>query len=147
MELQRWLRGVAKVGFLSLLWVLHYNRTPVRVLVIKKLLCLVHDGFLWLEQPIPITNRFIHRIMRLPYTREHMAMIFGEKGGEQALMESMKEKFKLVKKLPRSAISSIYDPAVKVATQILVDKVMRKCHADDVPTPVVTLAAQCAEGV
>ena len=38
------------------------------------------------------------------------------KGGEQALVESMKEKFKLVKKLRGYAISTIYDPAVKVET-------------------------------
>jgi len=43
-------------------------------------------------------------------------MIFGEKGGEQALAESMKEKFKLVNKPCEYAISSIYDLVVKVAT-------------------------------
>ena len=60
LEPQRWLRGVDKARFLNLLWVLHYNRTPLIVLVIKKLLCLVHDGCLWLEDPIPITDRLIH---------------------------------------------------------------------------------------
>jgi len=74
-------------------------------------------------------------------------MIFGGKGGEQALVESMKEKFKLVKKPRGYAISSICDPAVKVAMQILARKVMRKCCADEVSMPVVTLAAQCTEGV
>ncbi len=59
----------------------------------------------------------------------------------------MKEKFELVKKLCRYAISSIRDPTVNVATQILVGKVMRKCHTDDVSVPVVALATQCAEGV
>lgn len=42
-------------------------------------------------------------------------MIFGNKGGEQALAESMKNKFKLVKKLHGCAISSICDPIMKVA--------------------------------
>jgi len=74
-------------------------------------------------------------------------MMFGEKGGEQALTEAMKEKFKLVKKPWGYAISSISDPTVKVAMQILVGKVMRKCRADEVPTPIVALAAQCAKGV
>ena len=59
----------------------------------------------------------------------------------------MKEKFKLVKKLRGYAISNIYDPAVKVATHILVGKVMRKCRIDDVLAPVIALEAQCAEGV
>lgn len=36
---------------------------------------------------------------------------------------------------------------MKVATQILAGKVMRKYRASEVPTPVVALAEQCAEGV
>lgn len=52
----------------------------------------------------------------------------------------MKKKFKLEKKKGGYAISSINNPAVKVVTQILVWKVMRKCHVDEVPAPVVVLA-------
>ncbi len=63
LESRRWLRGVGKAGLLNLLWVPHYNRTPVTVLVIKQLLCLVHDGCMWLEEPITITYRLIHGIM------------------------------------------------------------------------------------
>ncbi len=44
-------------------------------------------------------------------------MVFGEKVGEQALAEAMKEKFKMVKKLRGYAISSICDPVLKVATR------------------------------
>lgn len=62
LEPQRWLKGVDKAGFLNLLWLPHYNRTSVTVLVIKKLRCLVHDGCLWLEEPIPIMDRLIHKI-------------------------------------------------------------------------------------
>ena len=113
LESQRWLRGVDKAGLLNLLWVSHYNHTPVTILVIKQLLCLVHDGCLWLEEPIPINDRLIHRITRLPYIGKNLAMIFGGKGGEQALAEAMKGKFKLVRKLHGYAISNIYDPCCK----------------------------------
>ena len=102
---------------------------------------------MWLEEPIPITDRLIHRITWLPYTGENLAMMFGEKGGKQALVEAMKEKFKLVKKPRGYDISSICVPVFKVATHILVRKVMRKRHADEVAAPVVELAAQCADGV
>jgi len=140
LELWKWLRGVDKVGLLNLLWVPHYNCTRVIVLVIKQLLCLVHDGYLWLEEPIHITNRLIHRITQVLYTGENPAMMFGRKGGKQAILEAMEEKFKLVKKPQGYAISSIYNPIVKVTTQILVGKVMRKCRADEVPTPVIMFA-------
>lgn len=69
LEPQKWLKDVDKVGLLILLWVPHYNRAPITLLVIKQLLCLVHDGCLWLEDPIPITDMLIHRITWLPYTR------------------------------------------------------------------------------
>lgn len=51
-------------------------------------------------------------------------MIFRGKGDEQALAESMKEKFKLVNKPHGYAISGIYDPTVKVEVHILAGKVM-----------------------
>lgn len=67
LEPRRWLRVVDKVGLLNLLWVSHYNRTLITVLVIKQLLFLVHDGCLWLEDPVPIIDRLIHRITWFPY--------------------------------------------------------------------------------
>jgi len=89
----------------------------------------------------------LHRITSLLYIGKNATMIFGSKGGEQALAESMKEKFKLVKKLHGYAISSICDPTMMVAMQILAGKVMWKCCIDEVLTPVVMLAQQCVEGV
>ena len=64
-----------------------------------------------------------------------------------AITEAMKKKYKLEKNKRGYLISSINNDAVKVATQILASKVMRKCHTDEVPAPVVALAVQCAEGV
>lgn len=58
----KWLRGVEKARLLNLLLVLHYHRALVTIFVIRKLLCLVHDGCLWLEEPIPITDHLIYRI-------------------------------------------------------------------------------------
>lgn len=73
LEPWRWLKGVEKAGLLNLLWVPHYNCTPVTVLVIKQLLCLVHDGCLWLEELIPITHMLIHHITRLLYIGKNPA--------------------------------------------------------------------------
>lgn len=81
-ESWKWLKGVEKAGLINLLCVSHYNHSPITVLVIKKLLCLVHDGCLWLEEPIPIIDILIHRITQFPYTRENLTMRFGGKGGK-----------------------------------------------------------------
>jgi len=59
----------------------------------------------------------------------------------------MKKKFELIKKPHSYSIKSINNPMVKISTQILANKVMRKCRMDVVPAPMVSLAAQCTEGV
>ena len=64
-----------------------------------------------------------------------------------ALIEAMKKKFKLDKKKQGYSICNINNPAIKVATQILAGKVMQRCCADEVPMPVIALAAQYTEGV
>ena len=69
------------------------------------------------------------------------------KSDDLAIAKAMKKKFKLEKKKRGYAISSINNPVVKVAMQILVGKVMQKYHADEVPIPVVALVAKCIEGV
>lgn len=48
LEPQKWMRGVEKVGLLNLLWVAHFHRAPMTIFFIRQLLCLVHDGCLWL---------------------------------------------------------------------------------------------------
>lgn len=141
LELRKCLKGVDKARLLSLLKVPHYNHTPITWLVIKQLLFLVHDGCLWMEEMIPITDRLIHKITRLPYIGENPPMMFGINGGELTLTEVMKEKFKPMKKLWGYAISSIYDPTVKVATFIWAGKDMKKCCKDEVSTPIIALAS------
>lgn len=89
----------------------------------------------------------IHRISLLPYKGKDPVTISKGKGSDLVLAEVMKMKYKLEKEKRGYAISSIKDKAVHVATQILTCKVMRKCHANEVPVPVVALAKQCTEGV
>ena len=56
------MRGVEKYGLLNLLWVPHFHRAPITIFIIKQLLYLVYDGYLWVEEPIPITVYLIHHI-------------------------------------------------------------------------------------
>ena len=69
------------------------------------------------------------------------------KSDDLAIAEAMKKKYKLARTKRGYAISSISDKVVKMTTQILAGKVMRKCRADEEPVPVVALAEQCTEGV
>ena len=135
-----------KAGLLHLLWISYFHRAPITIFVIRQLLCLVYDGYLWLEDPIPITAELIHRISRLPCKGKDPTKI-ARKRRYLAFVEAMKKKLKLEKKKRGYAISSINNPMVKFVMQILAGKVMQKRRADEVPASVVALAAQCTEGV
>ena len=107
----------------------------------------MHGGYFWLEEPIPIIDHLNHYITQLPCKGEDPIDISEGKSSDFAIVEAMKKKYKLEKKKRDYTISSINNKAVKVVTQILASKVMRRCHANEVPTLVVALAEQCAEGV
>ncbi len=64
-----------------------------------------------------------------------------------ALAEATKAKYKLEKRKRGYVIASIKDQGVCIATQLLANKLMRKCWADEVPTSIISLAAQYIEGV
>lgn len=66
--------------------------------------------------------------------------------GDVTMMESLKKKYKLEKNQRGYAIASIQDKGVRIATELLAGKVMRKCRGNEVPTVVVPLAEQCATG-
>jgi len=100
--------------------------------------------FLWLGGPIPIIEMLIHGIMHLPCEGLNLTKAFGENMREKDLVETMKRDYGLVKKLRGYSIFSITDPTIQLSTQILAGKVMRKCCADEVPAPIVSLAAQFA---
>ena len=75
LEMRKWLCKVGKVKLLNLLWVPHFHRALITFFFIRQLLCVVHNGCLWLEEPIPITTYLIHHISGLPCKREDLADI------------------------------------------------------------------------
>ena len=111
-----------------------------------QLLCLVHNGYLLLEEPIPITVELIHRISWLPCMGRGPAEIACT-SGDLAIVEAMKKKYKLDKNQRGYVITSIQDKAMHVTTQLLVGKVMRKCHCNVVSATIIALVKKCAEGV
>lgn len=66
LEPQKCLCGVEKDGLLHLRWIPHFHCVPITIFIMRQLLCLVHDGYLWLEEPIPNTAELIRRISWLP---------------------------------------------------------------------------------
>lgn len=97
LEPQKWLRSVEKARLLHLRWIPHFQRAPITIFVIRQLLCLVHDGYLWLEESIPNTTELIPRISQLPCKGRDPTEIAG-RSSDLALTEAMKTKYKLEKK-------------------------------------------------
>lgn len=116
LEPMEWIRGVNQSGLLNLLWVPHYHRSNINLIVIKKLLTLVHDGCFWLSTSILIIDMVIHQITLLPHLGLNSAKDFGGKISECDLVEKRKEKFKLVRKLREYSITSITNLIVQFAT-------------------------------
>lgn len=98
----------------------------------------MHDGYLWLEEPIPITADLIDQISWLPCKGKEPATI-ARKSSDLALAEAMKAKYKLEKKKRGYTITSIRDKWMHIATQLLAGKVMRKCRTNKVPTRMIAL--------
>ena len=82
-----------KARLLHLQWIPHYHCAPITIFVIWQLLCLVHDGYLWLEEPIPITTNLIHQISHLLVKGNDPTTITG-KSNNLALAKAMKAKYK-----------------------------------------------------
>lgn len=59
----------------------------------------------------------------------------------------MKKKYKMQKNKRDYTINSIKDKVLHISTQLLVGKVLRKCHEDEVPAPLVALVEQCMKEV
>ena len=139
--------GVEKAGLLNMLYVLHFSRTTINTVCVQQLLTLVHDGCLWLGGPILIDDMLIQRITTLPYRGVSPEDDFLGNSLEKMLVDQMKSDFQLIKRSRAYAISLMRDEVVWFATQILVGKIMRKCHEYELSALVISLAMKCSKGV
>lgn len=86
------------------------------------------------------------RITHLSLKGNNPADIVGT-SSEGGLAKTVEVNYHLDKGKRGYIIASINNHAVQVTTQLLANKLMRKCHVDGVPAPVMALVGQCSEGV
>ena len=125
LQRKEWLQKVENDGFLCLLSFPHFLWPPITILVIRQLLCLVHNGYLWIGKPIQIMAELIHRISLLPCEGRDPREIV-DKSGDVTMTKTLKRKYKLEKGKRLNIIDNISDRAVCVATQLLARKVSAK---------------------
>ena len=76
----------------------HFGRSTQVTVVVKQLLELVHDGYLWIRnQKITINKELIHQIIGLPKEGPNPSIEFLGKHEDMKLSHSMKERFGLTK--------------------------------------------------
>lgn len=111
------------------------------MLVIKQLLCLVHEDMLWVGKPVCITTELVHQVSHLPWNGRDPREIT-DKGNDVMMIERLRKKYQIAKGQWGYIIDSILDNAICVATHLLAWKVMRKCDGTKVPAIVITLAEE-----
>ena len=98
LEVKQWAAGLDKAGLLKMLDVPHFGRSTQVTIVVKQLLALVHDGYLWIgDKRIPINGELIHRITGLPREGRDPWIEFPSKHEDTKLAQSMKDRFGLTK--------------------------------------------------
>lgn len=66
-ELMKWATRIEHVSLLHMLYVLHFGHSIINTIFLCQLLALVHDGCLWLGEPILINEMMIKHSTTLPY--------------------------------------------------------------------------------
>lgn len=66
------------------------------MLVIRQLLCLVHEEILWVGKPIRITAELVHQVSHLPCEGRDPWEI-ADRSGDVVMIDNLKKKYKIEK--------------------------------------------------
>ena len=147
MEVKQWDAGLDLAGLLKMLDVPHFGRSTQVTIVVKQLLALIHDGYLWIgDKKIIINGELIHRITGLPMAGPDPVTEFPSNHDDTKLAESMKKCFGLTKGKRGYHTSVIQEQNIRFAPELLACKIMQKCRPTEVPAPVIGIAINCGEG-
>jgi hypothetical protein len=124
----------------------HFGRGQYTTACVKQLLVVTHGGDIWLDKPVPIIVEIIVQITGLPSRGIDLALIMDDKNKDKALGEEMKKKYGTTRGTRGIIIKHINNAVTQLGANILSCKLLRKCRKDEVPTGVIAIAAQCAEG-
>jgi hypothetical protein len=111
---------------------------------VKKLLAVLHGGFLWLEELVSIDVELISFITGMPSNGEKPKQYLDDKTKEKDLVEEMKKTYGMERGSCGIIIKRINNIATKMAMKLMACKLFHKCHMEKVLAGVVTEATQCA---
>lgn len=90
---------------------LHFGHYNITDRLVRQFLALVHDGYLWIQDRIPIDVALIHRITDLPMEGPDPLLNTGKKY-EGKITDYMRETYHVEKNTRGFMIKSISDPGM-----------------------------------
>jgi hypothetical protein len=105
-----------------------------------------HRGYLWVEDPISIDVDPITYIIGLPPQGETPEQFLDAKTKEKSLAKEITNTYGTERGSHIIITKHISDVATRMATKIMLCKLLRKCFKEEVPVGVVVAATQCVEG-
>jgi hypothetical protein len=123
----QWATRLAKNGILGLLDIPHFGRGQDANNCVKKMLVVTHGGYLWLEQTVSVDVEITAYITGLPTWGETPAQFFDDNTKEKALTDEMKNNYGTERGSRRIIIKRISDTTTRMATKVMVCKLLRKC--------------------
>ena len=123
---QQWALGLEKSWLLGLIHMPHFGRLTKANTCAKQLLACIHGGYLWLDQPVPVTVYLISQITVFPKKGLDLSQYFHEKYNDKRLATKLKKKYDLEHDGRAYVVDSINEQAVHIATRILSRKVLCK---------------------
>jgi hypothetical protein len=123
---KQWETGLENKQILNCLEISHFRRGTYVNNCIKKLLVVLHGGFLWLEEPVSIDVEIIALITGLPSNGEKPAQYLDDKTKEKALPEEMNNTYGTERGSHRKIIKWISVTASKKETKLMACKLLQK---------------------
>jgi len=110
---------------------------------VKKLLAVLHGGFLWLEEPVSIDVELISFITGLPSNCENLVQYWDDKTKDKAFTKEMNKTYGKKIGSHKIIIKRISDATTRMATKLMACKFLCKCHKEEVPTGVFAATTHC----
>ena len=124
-----------------MLFIPHFGHSIQVNTYVKQLLVCVHRGYLWLDQPYPITIELIARIIGLPNDNKDPLPYLAKHN-----TKPIKQKHNLQRAGRGYLLGPIQDQSVHVAAKILSCKIFHKVVPTQCFAEVIEIADLCAWG-
>jgi hypothetical protein len=139
------MKGLYNTHIMNLLEIPHFGRGKDANAYMKQLLALVHGGVLWMEKLILIDVDLIIEITGFPIVGENPEKYLYDKTKEKSLEEEIKNTYNTDRGSRGLTFNRISEPVMRLETNMMDCKLIKKCCKEESPARVIVAATQCAK--